>query len=330
MVYAATDTTIGRTVAIKSLRIPESLPPAAQQRMHDLLMQEARAAGSLSHPHIVTLHSVESVDGLDFIVMEYLPGSSLKDELLQGGALAVERAVRLAHQICSALDHAHTRGVVHGDVKPSNIFLVSRDQCKLGDFGIARVAVEGAPTAATPNFGSLGYMAPEQMLRRPMEARSDIFSLGVTLSELLCGTPIFKDRTRDQILEQLRAGKFTIPRGVPPELEQLLVKALAFEPEGRPQTAQEFAAALAAIQETLLAEQQGMVKRDKGAQSKVRLLAKAHCFFHPTASAMELCSVCGKAVCVACLRLDGGTPHCFKCQPQSKLSQLFKRFVEKK
>ncbi|PIY49129.1 MAG: hypothetical protein COZ05_01230 [Armatimonadetes bacterium CG_4_10_14_3_um_filter_59_10] len=324
IVYAGEDPSIGRPVAVKTLRVDDSLSDVAQQTIRDLFRREARAAGNLSHPNIVTIYSVESTDKTDFIVMEFVDGPSLKQALQQGGALGVDRAIRLTRQLCSALSHAHGKGVVHGDLKPANIFLAGPDTCKLGDFGIARISFE-ANAAFEANvepgqvqFGSLGYMSPEQMSRQPMDARSDVFSLAVTFAEALSGIPMFKDLDREQIRSLLERKTYQTPRGLPPEFEQLWVKALDVEPQARHQSAAEFASALEIAESALTAESEGLRKRDSAEQKKVRILSKARCAYHPTAMPMDLCVACGRPICVACVRPSPEGTLCYRCAPVNR------------
>lgn len=312
-VYAAEDPAIGRTVAIKVRRLPESIPPEKRETLEALFRREARVAGNLSHPNIVTIYDVDTSDGIDFIVMEFVPGPTLKAELRQSGPLALSRALDLTAQICAALRCAHGRGVVHRDVKPGNIILFEHDRCKLGDFGIAHIEIEGS-LKARPLFGSFGYMSPEQMIGQPVDHRSDLFSLGLTVAEMLSGSPMFRGKSRDQILEALGSKSFETPKGVPAELESLLLKALAYSPEDRHQSAEDFTKDLESVRAALDAERQGLVARAPEAQKRVRLLNKAACAYHPIAPALDFCSTCGKPICAACIRVTGEAPACFRCE----------------
>src|SRR5580693_192307 len=215
-VWKATDTRLGRTVAIKVLNGPHS----------ERFEQEARAIAALNHPHICTLHDI----GPDYLVMEYVEGTPVC------GPIPVEQAVRLAIQIASALEEAHGRGILHRDLKPANILVTAKGSVKLLDFGLAKsVAVEGATRTIEGTIsGTPAYMAPEQIEGKPCDARSDVFSFGAVLYEMLAGSRAFE-------------GMASVLRDdpkPPPALESLVLRCLAKQPGLRFQTIAEVKAAL--------------------------------------------------------------------------------------
>ena len=190
-VYRARDTRLGREVALKRVSDPALASDVARRR----ILREARAAGALSHPGIATIYDVlEAPEGL-FIVMELVPGETLAHKLL-GGPLPPDEALEVCAQLADALAHAHARGVVHRDLKPSNIHLTPQGRAKILDFGIAKsdvdegdagIRADGLGTAEGRMVGSPGYMAPEQVVGRASDQRTDIYSAGIVLFEMLTG-----------------------------------------------------------------------------------------------------------------------------------------------
>src|SRR6266498_5350274 len=199
-VYRAKDSRLGRDVAIKVLPATLSQDPDRLKRFE----QEARAAGVLNHPNITAVHDIGTADGAPYIVTELLEGETLR-ERLSTGPLPVRKAIDYAVQIVKGLAAAHEKGIVHRDLKPENLFLTKDGRVKILDFGLAKLthAEEGGsqqtnlPTATAGTepgvvLGTLGYMAPEQVRGRPADARSDIFSFGAILYEMLSGRRPFQ------------------------------------------------------------------------------------------------------------------------------------------
>ena len=188
-VYLAQDTLLDRPVAIKELTAAAQADPVGFQRF----LQEARAAGSLNHPNIVTVYALKPTDDAVYLVMEYLPGGSLRGLLSQRGRLPVEDAVRIAADVCDGLAAAHAKGIVHRDVKPENILLTADGRAKVGDFGIAHVprtaggATVGGLTQTGFQPGTLVYMSPEQIRGEAVDGRSDVYQVGAMLHEMLAG-----------------------------------------------------------------------------------------------------------------------------------------------
>src|SRR5215831_10130496 len=176
VVYKASDPQLGRLVAIKTVRRDLGLPLEEDAELRRRVHQEATAAGRLTHPNIVAVHDVIELDGIPYIVMEYVEGQTLADRIAAGGALPPPEAVRLLIDVCNGLEYAHDHGGIHRDIKPSNILVTASGPAKLSDFGIARVA--GSRLTRTGAFlGTPAYMAPEQLRGHTPDRRSDIFAL---------------------------------------------------------------------------------------------------------------------------------------------------------
>ena len=252
VVYRATDTRLERPVAIKIL--PAELTADTDERRR--LLREARAASALNHPHIVTIHEVGEDDGTTFIAMELVDGEPL-DRVLARGALPLPAALDYAGQVAGALGAAHERGIVHRDIKPGNIAITRDRRAKVLDFGLAKLT-QRAPTDATASFatlpgtvvGTLAYMSPEQAEGKPVDARSDVFSLGAVLYEMLSGRRPFA-HTSDlglvaAILRDDPPPLRTVNAGVPAAVERIVHRALAKSPAARYANAAELRADLAA------------------------------------------------------------------------------------
>ena len=255
-VYRATDTRLERAVAVKILRGQGALDSASRERFQ----REARAASALNHPHICTVYDVGEADGQPYLVMEYLQGQTLR-ELIRQGLLPLDQIVDLAIQIADALDAAHTHGIVHRDIKPANIFITTRGQAKVMDFGIAkRMRQEGAETVLTTEamltepgaaVGTVAYMSPEQARGELLDARMDLFSFGVMLYEMITGALPFQGSTAAVLFtamltrepEPVRRRRPDVPEG----LERIVASALTKDRAARVQTAAELKSALEAL-----------------------------------------------------------------------------------
>jgi serine/threonine-protein kinase len=198
-VYKARDPMIERTVAIKTLAV--ELAEGQLAEFKERFFREARSAGRVSHPSVVTIFDVGESDGVAFIAMEYVEGATLRAVLDAGAPLAVAEACRIGARMAGALAAAHKHGIVHRDVKPGNIMIGAEDTVKLMDFGIARLP-DGMRTKTGLIVGSPTYLAPEQIVGRGADARSDIYALGVVLYEMLTGVPPFR---KDNVTELLNA-----------------------------------------------------------------------------------------------------------------------------
>ena len=259
-VYAAEDTRLGRKVAIKSL--PRGL--AADPERLRRFTQEAKAASALNHPSILTIHDVDEVDGQPFLVTEFIDGHTLRERMRLRTLSRSREAIDIAGQVASALSAAHVAGIVHRDVKPENIMLREDGHAKLVDFGLAKieqdalagstdetVAAVGAHTTPGIVMGTTAYMSPEQARGLPVDARSDIFSLGVVLYEMAAGRPPFQGETPSDVIAAILRFEPPAVADLPPDLEHTLRKALEKDRDERYQTAKDLAADLKRLRRRL-------------------------------------------------------------------------------
>jgi serine/threonine protein kinase len=244
-VYRAVDPLIEREVAIKTLlpNLPEELMVEVRERF----LREARSAGRLNHPNIVTIFDVGEQDGVAYIAMELLDGDSLLQILREPQRIAFDAVADIAAQVADALDHAQHFKIVHRDIKPANVMVSSSGRCKLTDFGVAFVPTSTMTQAGTA-LGSPRYMSPEQVTGVPVDGRSDIFSLGTVLYEMLVRSNPFErqgDTTPFPVMHRI-AGAVHVPvrdldPKIPPEFDRILARALAKKPQDRYQRASEMA-----------------------------------------------------------------------------------------
>jgi serine/threonine protein kinase/Flp pilus assembly protein TadD len=250
VVYKAQDTQLGRFVALKFL--PEDF--ADNPKLRDRFQREARAASALNHPNICTVYDIGESHGRIFIAMEFLDGCTLKD-LVVGGPLELDRLCSIGIQALDGLEAAHSEGVIHRDIKPANIFVNKKNRVKILDFGLAKLARtsqvktdeeettgdESEQTTAGTTLGTMPYMSPEQVLGKPLDPRSDLFSFGVTLFEMATGEMPFRGDTTGTLLVSIVQG-IPVPvaqlnSGMPIELQRIIDKCLEKEPEYRYQHA---------------------------------------------------------------------------------------------
>jgi serine/threonine protein kinase len=253
-VYLAHDTFLDRKVAIKFLTADSVADDRAKKR----LIREARAAAKLDHPHICSIYEVDEVDGRSFFVMQYVEGETL-DSRMRKKALSLGESLSMGGQVADALAEAHAHGIIHRDIKPQNIIVTPREQIKVMDFGLAKVVGIVESEAKTQSLyttpgtivGTVPYMSPEQVKGEPVDARSDIFSLGVVLHEMITGRQLFARKTaaetmaailKDEPPEISNAG-IDIPRDV----EQLIKHCLAKNPNERFHSARDLALSLRAM-----------------------------------------------------------------------------------
>lgn len=239
VVYKAKDPTIGRTVALKTMRLDvHGLESAEMVRR---FQNEARAAGLLSHPNIVTIYDAGEQDGIFYIAMEFIQGTTLHELLNEQRILPADDIVQYSRQICRGLDYAHSHGIVHRDVKPANIMITANGMVKIMDFGIAKAG--GSMTSTGQVLGTPNYMAPEQVKGKLLDGRSDLFSFGVILYEMLTGEKPFVGQNVTTIIYKIVNESPIAPRDldvtVHPGLSAIVTKALAKSPEERYQSGAE-------------------------------------------------------------------------------------------
>jgi serine/threonine protein kinase len=248
-VYKALDPILNRPVAIKVLTSGIADDPELLKRFY----REGQAAGSLHHPNIVTIYELGDQDGSPYLVMEYIDGTSLDSVARSGRQLSLTERISIMMDVCHGLDHAHQRGVVHRDIKPGNVMVPREGGAKIVDFGIAHIA-SGRQTRTGTVLGSMNYMAPEQVNGQVVDARSDIFSTGVVLYQLVTGTSPFDSdnpaRTLYQILHEDPPPFTRFLSEYPPDLETVTFKALAKRPEERYGSAAHFAKDLSRFQDS--------------------------------------------------------------------------------
>ena len=251
VVYKARDPLIDREVAIKTINL--SLAQEEREEYEARFYQEAKAAGRLSHPNIVTIFDVGRTEDIAYIAMEYLHGRELRDILNENKLLPVDQVLDITSQLAMGLSYAHEHGIVHRDVKPSNVMVIRDGHVKITDFGIARMASASVRTQTGMVMGSPKYMSPEQVMGKVTDQRSDIFSLGVMLYEMLTGQVPFIGENVNAIMYQtlnaIPAPPNSINPAVPEMLNFIVAKALAKELESRYQNARDFAKDLRACRE---------------------------------------------------------------------------------
>jgi TolB-like protein/predicted Ser/Thr protein kinase len=259
-VYRAHDTHLDRDVAIKVLK-PGTLDDGTRRRFR----REAEALSRLNHAHIATVFDFDSVDGADFLVMEYVPGSTLAERVGEG-PLSEREIAAVGGDVASALEEAHERGIVHRDLKPANIVVTPKGRAKVLDFGIARLSgtvadVERTTTQTTSEFlGTLPYMAPEQVRGETVDARTDVYALGVVLYEMATGRRPFDETHSGRLTDAILHAPLTAPTQLQPrlnpELERITLKCLERDPENRYQLAKEVAIDLRRLGTSTTAPQQ--------------------------------------------------------------------------
>ncbi|HVT16543.1 MAG TPA: protein kinase [Thermoanaerobaculia bacterium] len=255
-VYLAEDPHIERRLAIKTVRLAGGRPQDIEDRKKRLL-REARAAGRLLHPNVVTLFDTGEVDGLLYLAFEFVEGADLASRIEEGPPPSLGEVLRIVHQVAEALDYAHRQGIVHRDIKPSNILIDTTGKVKVADFGIAKVAGQNTElTVVGSVMGSPQYLSPEQIRGDELDGRSDIFSLGVVLYELLSGRRPFDGETITTLVYQIlhKDPSISEMRAVPLRLDQLLHRMLAKDRDARLAIAGLVAEEVAAVRRELSEE----------------------------------------------------------------------------
>lgn len=244
VVYEALDTRINRRVAIKELLMPPGATDSVRYDRIARFRREARAAGMLSHPNIVTLFETEEENGRYFIVMEYLEGENLRQRLEREGTIPKEEACEIVLQVLDGLIEAHTHGVIHRDIKPENIHLLPHGRVKITDFGIARMRHEPNITMDGQIFGTPSYMSPEQVQGGEIDERSDLFSVGVVFYEMLTGMKPFTGDSVVTIAYNILHAEPPVVADMHPALAWVIQKALRKAPGDRFQSAREMQQAI--------------------------------------------------------------------------------------
>lgn len=263
-VYKGVDLMVEREVAIKVLRPQIAAQPELVERFH----AEAVALARLNHPCIATLYSFFRAGDEYFMVMEFVPGRTLEALLRESGAMPVETSFAIARQVLEALEHAHSIGILHRDIKPANIMLTASGQVKVTDFGIARVLGHARMTREGSLCGTPEYLAPERIRGQEADLRSDLYSLGVVLYEMLSGHLPFAGGNEYELMRaHLEQQPPPFSGSVAPEVEQIVARALAKDPAGRFATAGEFHKALAGLGTVPLPQQSVPVSEEAIAQA---------------------------------------------------------------
>jgi len=239
IVHEGIDPLIGRKVAVKTIRFDVLTAPAEQHEAQQRFMREARSAGNLSHPSIVTIYEVGQHEGLTFIAMEFIEGESLESMLASGQRLPLASIIDLVAQLGDALDYAHRSGVVHRDIKPANVLIDKEGRPRIVDFGIARIA-SSSLTQTNMVLGTPSYMAPEQIAGHPVDHRADLFALGAILYELLTLQRAFPGENVTTVIYKIMNVTPPPARSVDatlsPGLDVVISKALSKDPDQRYQS----------------------------------------------------------------------------------------------
>jgi serine/threonine-protein kinase len=243
VVYHAIDPVIGRAVAVKTLLLSEEGTGLTRAELLAKFQTEARAAGLLTHPNIVVVFDAGEEDGLFFITMELVEGKSLQNLLDAGQMFPIPRVLRIMEQTCSALQFAHDRNIIHRDIKPANLMLTPDDTVKVTDFGTAKILQFGTVQQTAHVVGTPSYMSPEQIKGKVVDGRSDIFSLGVVLYEMVTGEKPFPGQNITTVIYKIVNEEPTAPRDIDSSihagLNDIIMKSLAKEPAARYQSCRE-------------------------------------------------------------------------------------------
>lgn len=239
VVYKAQDPTIGRVVAMKTMRLDTH--GLETEDMLRRFKNEARAAGLLNHPNIVTIYDAGEQDGMFYIAMEFIEGTTLHSMLAEQRVLPPEEVIKIARQVCRGLDYAHAGGIIHRDIKPANIMITAKGTVKIMDFGIAKAG--GGMTNTGQVLGTPNYMSPEQVKGKQLDGRSDLFSFGVMLYEMLTGEKPFIGQNVTTIIYKIVHENPIAPRDldvtIHPGLSAVVTRALAKDPQDRYQSGAE-------------------------------------------------------------------------------------------
>jgi eukaryotic-like serine/threonine-protein kinase len=272
IVYKAEDPNLDRVVALKTIVLEADAE--GRKEYEKRFFVEAKAAGKLNHPNIVTVYDFGEADSVAYLAMELVEGTDLRERLKnsKGEGLPAIDAVDIAQQVAEGLGYAHERGIVHRDIKPGNIMLQRRGQAKIMDFGLARMRVADHKTSTGMVLGTPKYMSPEQVAGQPVDQRSDLFSLGIVLHEMLTGTRLFAGEDAPQIMHNVVHIEHDPPSRIKPDLPSMLdfvvARALKKDPTLRYQDAFELSADLG----NCLAELRGRAPAPKAAADGTRTI----------------------------------------------------------
>jgi diguanylate cyclase (GGDEF)-like protein len=261
IVYKAHDPLIERFVAIKTINL-QTLPEKERESYEARFYQEAKAAGHLNHPNIVTIHDLGRSGDMAYIAMELMEGRELQAILDSGKRLLIEEVLNIAIQVANGLFYAHQRGIVHRDIKPSNIMVLGDNRVKIADFGIARISSSMSVTKSGMIIGSPLYMSPEQIQNQSVTARSDIFSLGIVLYQMLTGRlPFSGDNVNSvmfRIVNEVPPKPSLLNPEIPDALDQIVSRCLAKKPDNRYVNADKLADDLRSCRDKLLHDRAGL------------------------------------------------------------------------
>jgi serine/threonine-protein kinase len=278
MVYRGLDEALEREVAIKTLVAEGSFDPESRRRFE----VEAKAAARLAHPNIVTVHELGEDRGVLYIAMEMLPGADLDSLLKSGETLPLAEKLEVVAQVCRGLAYAHQHGIVHRDIKPSNVRLLDDGTVKIMDFGIAKLGASHHITKTGMMVGTVHYMSPEQVRGKPLDGRSDVFSTGVILYELLAGERPFRGEDVTEILykivnEEPASPDLSASAGLAPRLQEILARALAKDAAARYPGAAALGADLSTLlEEARRAQAPGEADAAEGLAAAKRALGEGH------------------------------------------------------
>lgn len=231
VVYKAHDPVLDRTVALKTIALDDA--EQDREEFQARFFQEAKAAARLNHPALITIYDFGEENGLAYMAMELLTGSELNERMKQS-SVSIHEAVSIAEQVAEGLAFAHDSGVIHRDIKPSNVMLLQRGRVKIMDFGIARLKVSDIKTQLGTRLGTPKYMSPEQISGNALDHRTDIFSLGIVLYEMLTGVKLFKGDTLTQVMHNVASLEPSPPSQIKPEVSPLLDLVVKRALEKRP------------------------------------------------------------------------------------------------
>ncbi len=251
IVYEAYDPLMNRRVAVKELSMPGGTTGPQREERINRFKREAQAAGTLNHPNIMTVFSFAEDSGRTFMAMEYLDGCTLRNEIDTKGTLSTARAIEIALELLHGLEHAHSKGVIHRDIKPDNIQILSGGQIKITDFGIARLTFQPNLTMDGQVFGTPSYMSPEQVVGKDIDARSDLFSVGVVLYEMIAGKKPFTGDSVVAITYGIMNKEADQPPAIHYALWQVIQKSLEKTPGLRFSSAAEMTKALVGSERAL-------------------------------------------------------------------------------